>query len=129
MLPLRNHFLDSSIDYSYNDVYTPIDNYSTDRFIEFRLPKYHGVFTDMSALYLKFNLNVKKLTTDGSAWSSKKKTESGDHYDLVQATAYSLFSHLSIELNGLQICNENNYALLSYNRLITQFPRSSLLSS
>ena len=122
----QNHFLESSIDYSYNDVYTPINNYSSDRFIEFRLPKSHGVFTDMSALYLKFNLNVKKLSTDGSEWGSKERTAEGDHYDLSQAIAYSLFSHLSIELNGLQICNENNYALLSYIRLITQFPMDEI---
>ena len=122
----QKHFIESSIEHTYTDIYTPINNYETDHFFEFRLPKIQGIFTDMSSLYLKFDFQVKKRIKDGNIWSSPTATTTGDHYDVANALAYSLFNQLTIQLNGIQVCNETNYGLLSYIRLITQFPKDEI---
>ena len=119
----QKHFIESSIENTYTDIYTPINNYETDNFFEFRLPKIQGIFTDMSSLYLKFDFQIKKRIKEGNIWSSPTATTTGDHYDVANALAYSLFNQLTIQLNGIQVCNETNYGLLSYIRLITQFPK------
>ena len=64
----QTHLIESSIDDTYIDVFTPVNNYETDKFIEFRLPKIPHVFMDMSSIYLKFDAQFrkkKKLIMDG----------------------------------------------------------------
>ena len=122
----QTHLIESSIDHTYIDVYTPVNNYENDRFVEFRLPKIPHIFTDMSAIYLKFDVDIKKKVKELGSWSGPKQTSTGDHYDVSNAFAYTLFSQLSIQINGIQVCNETNYALLSYIRLITQFPKDEI---
>ena len=122
----QTHLIESSIDHTYFDVYTPVNNYENDKFIEFRLPKIPYIFTDMSSIYLSFDANIRKKVKEDANWSGFKPTENGDHYDVTNAFAYTLFSQLSIQMNGIQVCNEANYALLSYIRLITQFPKDEI---
>ena len=43
----QKHFIESSIEHTYTDIYTPINNYETDNFFEFRLPKIQSISTDM----------------------------------------------------------------------------------
>ena len=122
----QTYLIESSIDHVYFDVYTPVNNYENDKFVEFRLPKIPYIFTDMSGIYLSFDADIKKRVKEDANWSPPKSTENGDHYDVSNAFAYTLFSQLSIQMNGIQVCNESNYALLSYIRLITQFPKDEI---
>ena len=45
---------------------------------------------------------------------------------LVMHLPNTLFNQLNIKLIGTQVCKEINYALLSYIRLITQFPKDEI---
>ena len=122
----KSHYLETSIEHTYNDVYFPINSWQSDRFIEFRLPKTVGTFIDLANLHLQYQLQVYKKIASGGVWSGNTKTGSGDHYDLIQFTGQSCFKHLQIELNGVQITNEANYSLNSYIKLITQFPEQEI---
>ena len=118
----KAHFIETSIEHTYTDVFFPVNNVDNDRFCEFRIPRTLGNFIDMGSINLQFNLNVKKKKSHGGAWTQYEQTVSGDHYDLVNLTSYCVFKSLSIEMNGVQVTNDSNYALNSYIRLITQFP-------
>ena len=118
----RTHFIESSLEHSWSDVYLPINNVDTDNFCEFRIPRSQGNLIDLSSLNLQFHFTVKKKIESAGIWSPFQKTSSGDHFEISNAIAFSLFKHLTIEFNGVQVTNESNYSLLSYIRLLTQFP-------
>ena len=122
----RTHFIESSLEHTWSDVYLPINNVDTDHFCEFRIPRSQGNLIDLSSLNLQFHFTTKKKVKNLGAWSPSQKTGSGDHYEISNAIAFSVFKSLSIELNGVQVTNESNYALLSYIRLITQFPKDEI---
>ena len=122
----RTHFIESSLEHTWSDVYLPINNVDTDHFCEFRIPRSQGNLIDLSSLHLQFHFTTKKKVKNLGAWSPSQKTGSGDHYEISNAIAFSVFKSLSIELNGVQVTNESNYALLSYIRLLTQFPAEEI---
>ena len=122
----KTHFIESSIHHTFIDEYMPINNVDTDRFIEFRIPRSVGNFIDLASIHLQFHLSVKKRVADHGAWSAYAPTVFGDHFALSEGVAYSLFKHLSIDFNGVQVSNVSNYALDSYIRLITQFPNEEV---
>lgn len=118
----KPHFLETSIESSYVDTFFPVNSWQSDRFIEFRIPKCAQTFIDLANLHLQFQLQVtKKTCSEEGVWSPNTKTQSGDHFDLVNVTLYSIFKALSIELNNIELVNINNYSLNTYLRLITQF--------
>ena len=118
----NNYILESSIENTYRDRYFPVNSYDIDNFVEFRVPKSIGIFTDLSEIYLQFNFNVKKqVYSDSDQWSSPVPTGSGDHYDVLNALGYTIFKHVILELNGVQCVNDTNYSLNSYIKLITNF--------
>ena len=51
----NNYILESSIENTYRDRYFPVNSYDIDNFVEFRVPKSIGIFTDLSEIYLQFN--------------------------------------------------------------------------
>ena len=118
----RPHFVESSIERKYKDNYFPVNNWEQDGFIEFRVPKTNGVFIDLTKIFLQFHAETSKITGSAGQWSTKQATESGDHFDTVDALSYTLFKHLTIDFNGIQVVNESNYSLRSYIDLITEFP-------
>ena len=122
----KTHFIESSIHHTFIDEYMPINNVDTDRFIEFRIPRSVGNFIDLASIHLQFHLMVKKRTASANAWSAYSPTVFGDHFALSEGAAYSLFKHLSIDFNGVQVTNVPNYALDSYIRLLTQFPNEEV---
>ena len=119
----NNFILETSIEDSYYDKFFPINSYKSDNFIEFRIPKSVGIFTDLSELNLKFTINFFKRDTDVNRWSDVKKLTTGDHVDLVNISSYTIFKHCSLKLNQLQCENIDNYALNSYIKTITNFNR------
>ena len=56
----QNHYLETSIEHTYEDIYYPINTWSSDRFIEFRIPKTIATFIDLANLNLQFKLQVNK---------------------------------------------------------------------
>ena len=118
----KTHFIETSIEHTHTDIYVPVNSVDSDRFIEFRIPKNLGYFIDLSSLHLQFRLNLKKRQASEGQWNSYESLATGDHVDISNATIYTLFKQLTIEFNGVQVCNEFNYSLNSYIRLITQFP-------
>ena len=118
----KPHFLETSIESTYVDTFFPINSWELDKFIEFRIPKSAQNFIDLSNIHIQFQLQIAKKTCDSNGvWSSNTKTGSGDHFDLINVTLYSIFKGLSIEINNVQLVNINNYSLNTSLRIITQF--------
>ena len=82
----QNHYLETSIEHTYEDIYYPINTWSSDRFIEFRIPKTVATFIDLANLNLQFKLQVNKKIYNAGVWSATEKTGSGDHFDIVNYT-------------------------------------------
>ena len=122
----NNYLLESSIDSIYWDKYYPVNNYKSDNFIEFRVPRTVAVFTDLSDINLQFDLQCGKITTTGTNWRPPSKTAYGDHYDIVQASAYSIFKHVSLEINSVQIINVDCFSLNNYIKLLTNYPKDQI---
>ena len=118
----KPHFLETSIDSTYVDTFFPVNSWQSDKFIEFRIPKSAQTFIDLANIHLQLQLQVtKKTCSESGVWTGNVKTQSGDHFDLVNVTLYTIFKALSIELNNVEIVNITNYSLNTYLRLITQF--------
>ena len=123
----KPHFLETSIDTTYTDTYFPINSWQNDKFIEFRIPRSGMTFIDLNNIHLQLQLQVfKKTCSSEGEWSGNVKTETGEHFDLVNATLYTIFKSLSIELNNIELVNISNYSLNSYLRLITQFSEQDI---
>ena len=119
----KESFLETSIQKVYTDTFLPINNYRNDGFIEFRLPASVGQFIDLSQIILQFKLEVQKRDkVDSSTWSPLKTTVSGDHYDIINFSAVTIFKHLNITMNGVQVVNDPLYTYSSYIKLLTTFP-------
>ena len=124
---LNNHFLlESSVDSIYWDRYYAVNSYKSDNFLEFRIPKTVGVLTDLSDIHLQFELKVEKIASSGSVWQAPAKTTSGDHYDLINASGYSIYKHVSLEFNSVQVQNIDNFSLNNYIKLITNYPKDQI---
>ena len=119
-------FLETAVEKSYVDTFLPINNFDNDNFLEFRIPASVGIFTDLSQLILQFHLMPKKRVKEGGTWSQLKDTESGDHFDVVNATSCTIFKHLSITMNSVQVVNDPMYTYSSYIKLLSKFPQQEL---
>ena len=98
----KHHLIETSIQKSFIESYYPINNYQADNFFEFRLPASVGVFADLSQIYLQFNLNILVQTKQADhVWTSPSRADTGDWFDICNATGYTIFKHLSISLNGV----------------------------
>ena len=119
----KQHLIETSIQKSFTESYYPINNYESDNFLEFRIPASVGFFSDLSQIYLHFNLKalVQKKQSE-STWTAPSTTTSGDWFDICNASGYTLFKHLSISLNGVQVINDPLNAYTSYFKLLTTFP-------
>ena len=56
----QNHYLETSIEQIYDDVYYPINSWQSDKFIEFRIPKTVAAFIDLANLNIQFKLQAQK---------------------------------------------------------------------
>ena len=119
-------FLETAIEKTYVDTFLPVNNYDNDNFLEFRIPASVGIFTDLSQLILQFHLLPKKREKEGETWSQMKDTVSGDHFDLVNASSSTIYKHLSITMNGVQVVNDPMYTYSSYIKLLSTFPQQEL---
>ena len=125
---LNNQYLiETSIESTYVDKFYPVNSFEQDLFIEFRIPKTLGVFTDLSNIHIQFQLQVKKQIGASGNWSPRVKTAVGDHYDIANSSAYSIFKHATLDFNNVQVQNIDNYSLNSYIKLITNFPSEEYL--
>lgn len=67
----NQYIIESSIDSIYSEVFYPINEFKQDSYIEFRIPKSTGVYTELSSVYLKFHLNIFKQKSHNGAWLDK----------------------------------------------------------
>ena len=122
----QTHYLETSLEHIYDDVYYPINSWKSDRFIEFRIPKSVTDFIDLANLHIQFELQCQKKTPVLNIWGADTKTAAGDHYDLINFTGQCIFKHLTIDFNNVQVTNQVNYSLDAYIRLITQFSEQEI---
>ena len=122
----KQHFIETSIEKTYIDTYLPINNYENDNFIEFRIPATTAIFTDLSQMLLNFQIQIRKKIKEGSTWSAMKDLVSGDHIDIINGSSFSIFKHLSIRMNNVQIVNDVSYSYASYLKLLTKFSTDDL---
>ena len=122
----QNHYLETSLEHTYDEIYYPINSWQSDRFIEFRIPKSVGTFIDLANINVQYELQAQvKVPSDG-VYGSNRKAGGGDHFDLINFTGQCIFKHLTIDFNNVQVTNQVNYSLDAFIRLITQFPTEEI---
>ena len=122
----KESFLETSIEKTYVDTFLPINSYQNDNFIEFRLPASISVYTDLSQLILQFQLTPKKKVQDGDGWSQIQDTGTGDHFDILNFSSATIWKHITITMNGVQVVNDPMYTYSSYMKLLSTFPEHEI---
>ena len=112
--PNKTRMIESSIASKQDVDILPInagfDNKITDKYVEFRVPKAHNSFIDLSSLSLEVKLRVTK--SDGAALTEDDKLV------FVNGLRHTLFKSASVFLNGVQV--ENNF-MYNYSALLKLF--------
>ena len=122
----KESFLETAIEKTYVDTFLPINSYDNDNFVEFRLPASISVYTDLSQLILQFHIIPKKKIKVSETWSQMQDTVSGDHFDILNFSSTTIWKHMTITMNGVQIVNDPMHTYSSYIKLLSTFPEHEI---